>query len=560
MDYMNLGVRSRKTGIRAKDGIARDEYSMENVDEFFHDEDEENDRAVDKRAFTGPATGLLPLSPSVANVLSSPHIFSPAGKRSSTTRLLNSGPSAVYSSSRGPNARELDEFSTPMQLDGTEIQDTQQYDVQSARSSISSDRYKTSYELESRHSKATLSPIREHDVDNDNEYYVTSYMEDDAPELAQDAADLTLDNTTINTSDQGIPEVAASDTESSAAESSDEDGSFLGSNGERVDRDFHPHDDEMGENDSDDSSYMPSSDDEGSHSTRNTRKSDRVKVPPLDYWRNEKIVYKRRAREPVLDISKVITYEDGDDNPKNKTQKRTNQGNKATDDTSPRDQKLFPSLGNELDGITRKRPVGRPRKTPLIPPPNGAPLSRLSANTTTRGGWLKDGVLRGTIAGSKNEKIDDVIAYAPNVFQLERAKQTVSESYSLAITFDKHKDHFASGMLKLPPAGKRTLTESHNAFITFYLIKGVVEVTLGPNRFVTTPGCTFQVPSFNKYAFANKGSVEAQLFFVQVSVPETFDSQRDDRLEMSKISSHTGSSNTSSNSSTDLSSRPLRGN
>ena len=39
MDYMNLGVTSRKTGIEIKKGIRKDEFSMENVEEFFKDEE-----------------------------------------------------------------------------------------------------------------------------------------------------------------------------------------------------------------------------------------------------------------------------------------------------------------------------------------------------------------------------------------------------------------------------------------------------------------------------------------------------------------------------------------
>jgi len=91
----------------------------------------------------------------------------------------------------------------------------------------------------------------------------------------------------------------------------------------------------------------------------------------------------------------------------------------------------------------------------------------------------------------------------------------------------KHKEMFASGILKLPPTGLRDITESHNAFITFYVIRGIVEVTVGTNKFITPAGCSFQVPSFNSYSFKNKGKEEVQLFFVQVIVPETFNSQQD---------------------------------
>lgn len=40
MDYMKLGVKSRKTGLAVKEDVKKDEYSMENVDEFFRDDEE----------------------------------------------------------------------------------------------------------------------------------------------------------------------------------------------------------------------------------------------------------------------------------------------------------------------------------------------------------------------------------------------------------------------------------------------------------------------------------------------------------------------------------------
>nr|5T59_C Chain C, KLLA0B13629p [Kluyveromyces lactis NRRL Y-1140]5T59_F Chain F, KLLA0B13629p [Kluyveromyces lactis NRRL Y-1140] len=38
MDYMNLGVKSRKTGLTVNKTVQKDEYSMENLNDFFKDE------------------------------------------------------------------------------------------------------------------------------------------------------------------------------------------------------------------------------------------------------------------------------------------------------------------------------------------------------------------------------------------------------------------------------------------------------------------------------------------------------------------------------------------
>lgn len=43
MDYMSLGSKSRKTGFRLNKNVNKDEYSMENMDDYFDDEENIDD-------------------------------------------------------------------------------------------------------------------------------------------------------------------------------------------------------------------------------------------------------------------------------------------------------------------------------------------------------------------------------------------------------------------------------------------------------------------------------------------------------------------------------------
>ena len=83
---------------------------------------------------------------------------------------------------------------------------------------------------------------------------------------------------------------------------------------------------------------------------------------------------------------------------------------------------------------------------------------------------------------------------------------------------DRHREHFASGKLKLPKGGNKKLGDSLHTFMTFYVIQGITEVTISKTKFVATTGSTFQIPSFNKYSFKNIGNNQAKMFFVQVSI------------------------------------------
>ena len=217
------------------------------------------------------------------------------------------------------------------------------------------------------------------------------------------------------------------------------------------------------------------------------RRSTRVKVPPLEYWRNEKIIYKRKSSKPVLNIEKIITFDDDDDDADNRTDKKS-----TTNKSRPKATKQNIS--------------------------NNAISKKIKYDEIPGGEWLNQGMLQMKVRTEKdtNEK-EKIIAYAPHVAQVEKTINKGDEKFTLGILFDEHKKRFASGHIKLPVNGYKKPQNSYNTFITLFVMEGMVEVTLNGDTFLSVPGSSFQIPNFNKYSLKNQGKKDAKLFFVQVT-------------------------------------------
>lgn len=622
MDYMDLGVRSRKTGLRVKDDIAKDEYNMENLEDFFKDEDTSlitMRRKGRKSSLLSDSNNLPVVNKPEINFsqLSSPHIFSPAISNTRRSSLLNDNTLSNSPHERNnqnnavqvQNNHELNEqnhedfpfleaiHEEEEPADVRHISNLRKLpreSIRSLRKDESMQKYNTTYDLAD---TDRLEKTKRNDRESFN-----PYTESDLPDLVHDADD-TIDNTSFNTSENAILEEEISedvnsdydedynsDMLSSSSEEYYDNNSIASENVDmtedednvdytEVDKTYIPSDGEQDNisetegpqiadqslsyeygyvsSDNDDE-YIPSQLRQLSPDAPNgIRKSSRIKIPPLEYWRNERVVFKRQNSKPFLNIDKIVTYEpnnDDDDSNKNnnnnlkRLKKNPSEEENRLNDNIPAQQQTLntrlSSSNRNYKNINRDIISGKVKKS--YSGPNSELLKKIDSGEVNTATWIKDGILRGTINSSVDKQSDEIIAYAPNIAQAERTRKTSKERYTLSVMFDKHKDMFASGMLKLPIAGKRDTTDSQNAFITFYVVQGVVEVTVSSNKFTTLAGCSFQIPSFNRYSFANIGKEEVKLFFVQVIVPETFDSKNYDRNVISEDSSEESSSDSES--------------
>ncbi|AET38163.1 Mif2p Ecym_2433 [Eremothecium cymbalariae DBVPG len=572
MDYMNLGITSRKTGLRVKQTINKDEYSMENIDEFFADDDDSTigSRRRSRRTSLLGNLKQLPVPSLPAQMFMDEDGF----------RIPSSAPQVrkqfLPSGQRTPTDTQYDDFSIPQQVDGSflsPIQDfpgdeipTEQVPQKKRKERPHGTTYTTNYEVpnEVEHggndSTIMLTP---------NARAIDDYR--DVPDLVDDN-ETTRDNTSFNTSDNALLEDEMDDDfEFQSAEEEDREyvdsvsrrGSSSSSSSESSGEEKNDSDPDSADDDAalsrrdknnkmyydneSSSSDVLDSDDEyiqqqakdlltaDDHMVGSMRRSKRVRVPPLEYWRNEKVVYKRKSDKPILEIDKIITYDhEADEEDAKLSRKKTNTKTKA----------------RPYNYIPTGRPRGRPKKNAtaqnlLNQDPNQPIKAKIESGDLENSEWLKHGILQSNVNVSTDKKGNEIVAFAPGLAQSEQPKETEYENFTLAVMFDKHRELFASGTLVLPVEGRKESSDSFNAFITFYVIQGIVEILLSENKFICTEGSSFQVPAFNSYAFVNIGRNEAKMFFVQVTVPEDFDGSDNKTRESSSPTLGSSSSNMS---------------
>ncbi|AMD18916.1 HBR015Cp [Eremothecium sinecaudum] len=557
MDYMNLGVTSRKTGLRIKTPIRRDEYSMENIDEFFADEE---DSIVGSRRRRGSRrTSMLlkkPLEPNSSHFVgengfripsSAPQYGKHLPGETSQKQMSNEN---EYGYSTELNHQDVS-FLSPVH--GSPVTVT----TPKTLSIVNQPRYATNFEIpqDVRTSNEgltiQLTPKRKP---------IEGYR--DVPDLIDDN-ETTRDSTSFNTSENAILEdemdddfefnsdededreyvdaasKRLSESESTSSLSGDdsnssteEDNAALSRRSKKNKNYYDTGSISSDQLDSDEEYIQKQAQDllpKDDEKHIDNRRPRRVRVPPLEYWRNEKIVYKRTSQKPVLEIEKVITYDDEQD------EEAHSKKRKPQPKTRTRPYTYIPT----------GRPRGRPRKAQGTSPsnaidPNTEIKTKIDLGELSNSDWLKHGILQSIVNITTDKKSNELIAFAPGLAQTVQSKDTENEKFTLAVLFDKYREKFASGILTLPIDGVKDKNTSFNAFITFYVIQGVVEVILSDSTFVCVEGSTFQVPAFNDYAFKNIGKNEAKMFFVQVIVPEDFDGSKIEDDGTSPVSSEHG--------------------
>ncbi|CUS20620.1 LAQU0S01e10770g1_1 [Lachancea quebecensis] len=579
MDYMNLGVKSRKTGIQVKGNIGRDEYSMENIDEFFKDDDTliSARRKSRKSSLLSLPKQFLPEDFSEASRRSS-HYLSPGVPtiQEEDDEKLHEG---IDESAGGPEINESLNYAAENENAHQEQIEILESDKERQRRPAVEKSYKPDYRGEEDFTTDAAAPQTP-----PSDYGNESYR--DVPDLvADDDDDVSHGNTTFNTSDNALLEDELqretraeseedrdyiekySDTEDSGTSGLEDESSSDTHFPERIrsvqnnDLKAHPgisitrrrppspEPQELSDTSDEEFIYDQARElaSEDSFTTSaGLRKSKRVKVAPLEYWRNEKVVYKRKSRKPILEIDKIITYEDEDDEEEEISRRRKSS------------KKLPYNYG------TSGKPRGRPRKNRAPNDafslghqnPNEELISRIRTGEAQSSSWMSRGVYRALVKSSFNGKkeSEEILACAPDLVHTEQRRKTAEEDFSLAVLFDQHRDLFASGFLTIPIGSCKKLSDSRNAFINFYLIEGVIELTVGRNKLLCTDGTSFQIPAFNEYAFRNKGKNDAKMYFVQTTVsPRLPQSHETRNLNRSPAEARSNSKSQATSSPSDMS-------
>ena len=243
------------------------------------------------------------------------------------------------------------------------------------------------------------------------------------------------------------------------------------------------------------------------------RRSDRVRVPPLAFWRNEREVFVKKPGERLPSLSEII---------------RVNPPREFVRSRAPSRSSSRPP--SHIRGRNSKRPTVRSLTS------RRPSLSRLTSrhnsddeddedddelavgNGEVNGSeWIRQGFLKvDTFEGHGSDaRSNRLIAWAPGTEAYSNPIVDGTDNFKLAILFDKNREFIATGMMSIPPGGMKSLKSTDTTYFVFYCVSGILEVTLSGSIFLIKKGCSLEVPMGNFYQFENKGKKDATLFFVQ---------------------------------------------
>ncbi|KAG7916453.1 hypothetical protein KL905_002818 [Ogataea polymorpha] len=253
------------------------------------------------------------------------------------------------------------------------------------------------------------------------------------------------------------------------------------------------------------------------------RRSSRRRVSPVAWWRNEKIIYETTTENGtyVKKIKDVIHRPVAEP-----TRKRRQSS--APPLTKARRRSRTP----KSEQTERAQPVTAP---PQITEQPEKEKEQAIASELDGSDWLQQNSLTIPVfegPGSENQ-IERTVAWAPNKSKNISIIKNSEEFFRIATLFDQDSEFSGGGIIEIPVGSRKAIKSNDDTYFIFFVIQGVLEVTLSHNPFVVVSGCSFEVPMGNFYQFDNKGKTVVKLFFVQskyvvVSSPEDDDDEDDD--------------------------------
>ncbi|QPG73641.1 hypothetical protein FOA43_000953 [Brettanomyces nanus] len=291
---------------------------------------------------------------------------------------------------------------------------------------------------------------------------------------------------------------------------------------------------------------------------RPLRHSTRTKVKPVAWWRNEHIVYETKKENGayVMEVKDVVHRPDLSSIPRVSKQKASSispvkkkkEVGKRTDRLSTpkrhrKQVKKVVDLGHYMaperqpEAVVKalKRGTGEPDEPEehrelkvqddrhevesakdhassgkLLP--FEEPMDNINGSEWMDNKALTVPVFEGP--GSENQ-IERTVAWAPGQSKNTTIIRNREEYFRIRTLFDQDSEFSGGGIIELPVNSRKAVKSNDDTYFIFYVIDGVLEVSLSHNVFVVTGGCSFEIPMGNFYQFENKGQSPVKLFFVQ---------------------------------------------
>ncbi|AOA60383.1 Elongating spindles structural integrity regulating protein [Komagataella phaffii CBS 7435] len=508
MEQLNIGRISRKTGRKAKSNVSKDAHGFEDIEEFFIPTSESSESEADQ------ASNLTSITPP-------PALASSWGRNSPTNKIKTTPLSKVGGRTSLPKANSLRSPLPQTKKASALVEDTE--DESQQPEFVDDDDMFNMNE--------SMSPINLQKDSPDKNRYLQN-LEQLSPDF--DADDQFVKSVTKRLANsnkkQAHKSKKAANTTKRIALNKNSRRKKLSDLSDNEDED----EDEDEEQDTQDSPKKtqkkkittPSVNTQTRKiksptvntqtSSQPLRRSSRKRVQCLKYWENEKIVYKPvpgENGETERKVDSVVTHtpSTGASQPRSKANPKTTSKPKA-----------------------RAKPKQIARRKIVIPDEESQDLSNEEVDPEVDGGeWLKDGKLNTFVydGPGSDKKVPRTIAWAPGHEEYLPPFQENGDNFRISILFDQERDYAAVGIMELPIAGQKSLKTNGDMYFTFYVITGLVEITVSNTVFVVNKGCAFEVPMGNFYQLINKGKSLAKLIFMQAKYkdlnleegPETID-------------------------------------
>lgn len=262
------------------------------------------------------------------------------------------------------------------------------------------------------------------------------------------------------------------------------------------------------------------------------RRSKRVRMAPLAYWRNERVVYEKKQGDLVPTVKEIITVDEPEPVKLNTERNKSRKGSRANSRANSTVNSRRPSISRSRAASRRTSPVRRRQKTTksnvITEEDEEESNANANANANDEELAVKDGLVKGsewikeghlsidTFTGHGSEERNRrLIAWAPVSQNLSNNIVNATDNFKLSILFDQNREFSATGMMHIPIGGVKSMKSTDSTYFVFYCISGILEVTLSGSVFMINTGCSLEVPMGNFYQFVNKGTKVANLFFVQ---------------------------------------------
>ncbi|KAF9227596.1 hypothetical protein BS17DRAFT_764046 [Gyrodon lividus] len=213
------------------------------------------------------------------------------------------------------------------------------------------------------------------------------------------------------------------------------------------------------------------------------RRGRRHRYKPLEWWRQEKVVYGRRESGLALvpQIKEIIRIPQEPPEPLGKVGRR--------------------KRGAGIRGKSKGR------DTPFNP----------------EEGWDDKTPTNATIIDyATQEEVSRRVAFLADMIE---PKPAANSNWFFQKIFGEG-DFIAAGQMHIPPKGQKPSKSTKDNTYVFYVIQGAVSVSIHETNFIITTGGMFLVPRGNTYYIENIAERDAKLFFTQARMVTVEDVQQ----------------------------------